>query len=180
MKLTKLLPYSSIPAPRKKYISSCIKSFNTKFPNNGSNSFAVTRNRIGLLGHFAVFLNLIPAFCKAVAAGNIAESCHFAFWAKVNFDFAIFVNNINKKKASVFSIFLKNRGVVDEKELEYGMKRFLINVGSLHYPILHPHKTKRLALNGEYKKSFETSFLFVRTDKKNIIDYLLKKFTRQN
>ncbi len=176
MKISRFLFRSNIPKARKEYITSCVNTFEKRFSNPKEGLYPRTRNKIGIMGHSAVVLSGMNAIYKSIAEGDIWSTLDYLLWTKINLDFAIYVNNINKKKASVFSQFMKNRGINDENELVYGMRKFLLRIGSFHYLILHPDKTRRLALSGKYKKTFETGLLTARTDNKNIISYLMSKF----
>ena len=178
MKLSGVFLYNKIPKQRKIYINSCVQNFYSKFKNDSSNLYAVTRNRVGIPIHFIGtvqnLMNIGTSFCE----GNVFNVLHNAFWAKTNFDFATWVNNINKKKASLFSDYMKSMQINDEKELKYGMRKFLYKIGSYHYPILHPNKTNRLAITGKYTKNIETGIFFTRTDNKSLIKRLEKYFTK--
>lgn len=176
MNLLKLLPYSSVPKQRKIYINSCVQKFYSKFQNDLSNNYAVTRNRVGIplhtFGTIKCLMNMVTDFCDGDAFGVF----HNSLWAKINLDLATWVNNINKKKASLFSDYMKSMQINDENELKYGMRKFLYKIGSYHYPILHPNKTNRLATTGKYTKNIETGIVVLRTDDKSLVKRLEKYF----
>ena len=174
----KLTPFSSIPKTRKEYIKSCIKTFNKRFKNEPVNGYAATRNRFGIPFHMAAFVQCFLAMIDGINSGEIWKILDGGFWSKVNLDFATWINNINKKKASLFSSFMKKNNITSQKELEYGMFKYLLNIGSYHYPFLHPSKTKRLAKTGEYTKNVETGIFMLRTDGKSFMDKL-ENFAKQ-
>lgn len=180
MKVSKLLKINtSIPKERKIYIKSCIKEFNKNFPDTPANMFSVTRNKVGIPFHMLGFISCIGGLIKAFDEQDCFRILESVFWSKINIDFAIWINNINKKKASLFSSFLKKKNITDEKELIYGIKKYLVNIGSYHYPFLHPQKTKRIALTGKWHKTFETGIIATRTDKKSLMDKYQQHLNRQ-
>lgn len=184
MKTLKNFIYSSIPKNRKQYISNCIKEYNKKYPNQAKGMFPVTRNKVGIPFHMAAFGKCVVDIFEHIKTGNFQEIPETFLLSKLNLDFAIWINNINKIKASGFSKFLKEKNITDKNELKYGISKYLFKAGSYHYPILHPHKTERLATTGEYKKTFETGIFFTRTDKKTLTNklerYFINKSKNQN
>lgn len=165
MKISNIFPYTKgIPLKRKQYIKSCIKEFNKNFPNTNINFYPVTRNKVGIPFHLGALGICINNLINEFSSGNFFSVLESLFWGKANLDFVIYINNINKKKASLFSTFMKTKQITDSKELLYGTVKYLISAGSYHYPFLHPNKTKRLALKGDWDKTFETGIFAVRTD----------------
>ncbi len=184
MKISNIFHYSKgIPPERKIYISSCIKEFNKNFSNRKTDIYPVTRNKFGIPFHLGAIGVCINNIINEFSSGNIVSALDLFLWSKINLDYAIYINNINKKKASLFSTFMKTKKITDPKELLYGTVKYLINAGSYHYPFLHPNKTKKLALTGDWYKTFETGIFVTRTDNDSIIKKYtkyLQKRTKQN
>lgn len=175
MKISNILPYSkNIPLKRKQYIKSCINEFNKNFPDTKINFYPATRNKFGIPFHLGAVGMCINNIINEISSGNFFYALESFFIGKINLDYAIYINNINKKKASLFSTFMKTKQITDPEELLYGTAKYLINAGSYHYPFLHPDKTKRLALNGDWYKTFETGIFTTRTDNKS----LAKRYVR--
>lgn len=159
---------------RKAVIRGCMSEYNKRYTNT---YLEPLRNKIAIPLHTGVVAYGFPNFVDALSTGDVGSAIYIAVFSKLNMDLAIWVNNINKIKASGFVRYMKNNEITDKKELLYGTKQYLMRAGSYHYPLLHPDKTKRLAETGEYTKTFETGILNARTDKKTLFRYLVNKMT---
>ena len=178
----KILPNvcTKIPKGRKVYIKKCMESFDKNFSNPSYALWPVYRNKIGIPLHFAAvvkgFADLIADMSSMAGFEKIASD---SLWTKVNFDFITYINSINKRKAAAFAQYMKGRGITEDRELLYGTRKYLINAGSYHYPVIFPSKTKQIALSGECKRPIETGVFFARTDGKDLYHRLIHMFTGQ-
>lgn len=173
MKITNcLFSYKTIHPIKRKKIKILTKEYDKRFSDVGLDKW---RNRIGMPFHLCGFLTGMEVTYNSLKQGDIALAIIALTCGKMNLDYNFWINNINKIKAAGLSKYLKEHNILEEKELIYAIKKYLSNNGSFHYPIFHPDKTRKIALNSEINKNIETGIFYTRTDKKGLLYRLCNK-----
>ena len=141
----------------------------------------------GAYGKVQKFRNYIGLPLHATAIAQVLYDCFDGaglvtalLGIKLNYDFVQLIRNINKRKAALFSEYLKSKGIDNLDEIRYAVKKYFVKLGMPFYPISHPKGMKQIVENGTYPKSFETGVFVARSDKKSFVERFLRKIEKSS